>query len=171
MRRHDLLELKAPQDGIVKDLATHTLGSVVAPGTVVMTLVPGGAGVLAEVWVRPSGRGNGGGRAACPIEVHRLCVPALWNARTAASGQNQPGRRGAGRAEKREERRYPGPAGLGLSRPDRMAESLSLQAQGKRHRLLPGMQVSAEIKLGTRTVMTYLLSPVQKTLQEAGREL
>src|SRR5207344_1213863 len=34
-----------------KDLATHTLGSVVAPGTVVMTLVPNGDGLLAEVWV------------------------------------------------------------------------------------------------------------------------
>jgi len=38
--RHDLLELRAPQDGIVKDLATHTVGSVLQPGTVLMTLVP-----------------------------------------------------------------------------------------------------------------------------------
>jgi len=43
--RNALLELKAPQDGIVKDFATHTLGSVVAPGTVVMTLVPDGDGL------------------------------------------------------------------------------------------------------------------------------
>ena len=45
-----------------------------------------------------------------------------------------------------------------------------IQAQGKRHRLSPGMQVNAEINLGTRTVLQYLLSPVQKTLHEAGRE-
>jgi len=32
------------------------------------------------------------------------------------------------------------------------------------------MQVSAEIHLGTRTVMEYLLSPLQRTLHEAGRE-
>ncbi|MGH6692066.1 MAG: biotin/lipoyl-binding protein, partial [Gammaproteobacteria bacterium] len=31
--RHELLELRAPQDGIVKDFATHTLGSVLQPGT------------------------------------------------------------------------------------------------------------------------------------------
>jgi len=33
------------------------------------------------------------------------------------------------------------------------------------------MLVSAEIHLGTRTVMEYLLSPVSRTLHEAGREL
>jgi HlyD family secretion protein len=37
--------------------------------------------------------------------------------------------------------------------------------------LSPGIQVNAEIKLGTRTVLEYLLSPVQKTLHEAGREV
>ncbi len=33
-----------------------------------------------------------------------------------------------------------------------------------------GMQVSAEINLGGRSILGYLLSPVQKTLHEAGRE-
>lgn len=33
-----------------------------------------------------------------------------------------------------------------------------------------GMQTSAEIMLGTRTVMEYLLSPVRKAWHEAGRE-
>ena len=32
------------------------------------------------------------------------------------------------------------------------------------------MQVNAEIHLGTRTVLEYLLSPVQKIVHEVGRE-
>lgn len=36
--------------------------------------------------------------------------------------------------------------------------------------LSAGMQTQAEILLGTRTVAEYLLSPVQKAWQEAGRE-
>jgi len=36
--------------------------------------------------------------------------------------------------------------------------------------LAAGMRVSAEIKQGERTVMEYLLSPVQKVIGEAGRE-
>jgi hemolysin D len=45
-----------------------------------------------------------------------------------------------------------------------------LEADGKRYPLSPGMQVTAEINLGTRTVLEYILSPVQRTLHEAGRE-
>jgi len=39
-----------------------------------------------------------------------------------------------------------------------------------RHALLPGMQLTAEIKLAERTVLEYVLSPVQKVVHEAGRE-
>ena len=49
--RHGLLELRAPQAGMVKDLATHTPGTVVAPGTILMTIVPEGEKLRAEVWV------------------------------------------------------------------------------------------------------------------------
>ena len=46
----------------------------------------------------------------------------------------------------------------------------TLEAGGERHRLTPGMQVSAEIHLGTRSVLEYLLSPVGKAFHEAARE-
>jgi HlyD family secretion protein len=45
-----------------------------------------------------------------------------------------------------------------------------LEGEVAKLRLVPGMQVSAEIHLGTRTVLEYLLSPVQKVVHEAGRE-
>jgi hemolysin D len=37
-------------------------------------------------------------------------------------------------------------------------------------RLVPGMLVNAVIHLGTRSVLEYLLSSVQKVVHEAGRE-
>jgi hemolysin D len=37
-------------------------------------------------------------------------------------------------------------------------------------RLLPGMTVSAEIKVGTRRVISYLLNPILKGLDESFRE-
>ncbi len=49
--KQDLLELKASQAAIVKDLATHTVGTVVQPGTVLLTLVPKEETLRAEVWV------------------------------------------------------------------------------------------------------------------------
>jgi HlyD family secretion protein len=45
-----------------------------------------------------------------------------------------------------------------------------LLVDGIRHALSPGMQVTAEIHLGTRTILEYLLSPVTGAFQEAGRE-
>ena len=46
----------------------------------------------------------------------------------------------------------------------------ALYVSGLTHTLTPGMAVTAEIKLGTRSVMEYLLSPVQGAFHEAGRE-
>lgn len=46
----------------------------------------------------------------------------------------------------------------------------SLTADGETYALAPGMQVAAEINLGTRTVLEYVLSPVQKAFHEAARE-
>ena len=39
-----------------------------------------------------------------------------------------------------------------------------------RYSLAPGMQVSSEIHLGTRSILEYVLSPVQKAWHEAARE-
>ena len=49
-------------------------------------------------------------------------------------------------------------------------KSMSLEMDGERFALNAGMQTNAEILLGTRTVMEYLLSPVRKAWHEAGRE-
>ena len=49
-------------------------------------------------------------------------------------------------------------------------EKQNLETSGKRFEITPGMQVVAEINQGTRTVMEYLLSPVQGVFQEAARE-
>jgi len=45
-----------------------------------------------------------------------------------------------------------------------------LESHGRQLRLVPGMQVNAEIHLGTRSVLEYLISPVRKVAHEAGRE-
>jgi len=48
--------------------------------------------------------------------------------------------------------------------------SSHFENQDRQLHLVPGMQVNAEVHLGTRTVLEYLLSPVQKVTHEAGRE-
>ena len=46
------MELKAPQDGIVKNLATTTVGAVVQPGTVDVTIVRKGEQLFADIAIK-----------------------------------------------------------------------------------------------------------------------
>ena len=45
-----------------------------------------------------------------------------------------------------------------------------ITVDGKRIKLTPGMNLTAEIKTGKRRVIDYLLSPVQTHAQESMRE-
>ena len=169
--RHGLLELRAPQGGIVKDLATHTPGTVVSPGTIMMTIVPQGEQLRAEVWVSNDDIGFVRAEqkvkiklAAFTFQKYGMVEGAV--AQVSADATESPN---------------PNPRSGGLAGRDRSAGPLAfrtlvdlgaqhLDADGARYPLTPGMQVLAEIHLGERTVMEYLLSPVQKAFHEAGRE-
>ncbi|MBI4207826.1 MAG: HlyD family type I secretion periplasmic adaptor subunit [Betaproteobacteria bacterium] len=163
--RFGLLELKAPHAGVVKDLATRTPGTVVAPGTILLTLVPQNEPLIAEVWVSNADAGfvqlNQKTRlklAAYPFQkygmldgmVRQISADAQERA-DAATGGTKPLQEAAYRAL------------IGL-------DANYLVAAGERLRLVPGMLVNAEIHLGTRSVLEYLLSPVRKIAHEAGRE-
>jgi hemolysin D len=49
-------------------------------------------------------------------------------------------------------------------------DSTRMLVDGREETLSPGMAVTAEIKTGRRSVMSYLLSPLQRYAQEGGRE-
>jgi HlyD family secretion protein len=169
--RHELLELRAPQAGIVKDLATHTSGTVVAPGTILMTLVPEGDKLIAEVWVsnqdvgfiRP---GLDAKLKLAPFQFQKygLVEGKVLHVNADATEAPSPNTRSdalSGRDR---------PMGPLAFRALVELASQELSADGNRYKLQPGMQVAGEIHLGTRTVLEYLLSPVQKAFHEAARE-
>jgi hemolysin D len=135
---------------------------------VVMTLVPGGEGLLAEVWVThlDAGQVQAGQAAKLKLTAYPFQQYGMISGRVrhispdASEPADQKNARNAGIQDQ--------PAS-GFRALIEMPEPY-MQAEEKRYRLSPGMQVNAEIRLGTRTVLQYLLSPVQKTLHEAGRE-
>jgi hemolysin D len=45
-----------------------------------------------------------------------------------------------------------------------------MNIDGKRIRISPGMNITAEIKTGQRTLMEYLLSPIERAVSEGMRE-
>ena len=168
--RHGYLELHAPQDGVVKDLATHTIGTVASPGTILMTLVPKDENLRAEVWVKNDDIGFV--RESQPVKVKLAAFTfqkygmlegsvAHVSADAAEQGSTATSSAPATPKPPTEQLAYRALVDL---------RSQTLDADGVRYRLQPGMQVSAEIHLGTRTVLEYILSPVQKAFQEAARE-
>lgn len=169
--RQDLLELRAPHDGVVKDLATRTIGSVVAAGTVLMTLVPADEPLQAEVWVTHQDAGLiGPGQrakiklAAYPFQRFGMVSGAVSHVSPDASDLPQAANLERSRGDL--EHIMPATGYRALVE----LESRTLEQGSRRYRLAPGMQVTAEVHLGTRSVLEYLLAPVRKVAQEAARE-
>jgi HlyD family secretion protein len=169
--RNTLLELKAPQEAVVKDLATHTLGTVVSPGTILLTLVPQNEPLQAEVMIRnedigfvKEGQAAKVKLAAYPFQKYGLVegkvVHVSADAEEAASPQSQSDA-GDGDRQTAASLRYKAVVELATQ---------SIERDGTRFDISPGMQVVAEIDQGKRTVMEYLLSPVSKSFGQAGRE-
>lgn len=156
-----LLALRAPQAGIVKDLATHTTGTVVAPGTILMSLVPQSEPLQAEVLVKNEDIGfvHVGQQvqiklAAYPFQKYGLIAGAIEHI-------------GPDTTEKAGSADVPAIAGYrALVRLERQ----QLEVDNAILSLTAGMQIMVDIHQGRRTVMAYLLSPVQKAWQEAARE-
>jgi hemolysin D len=167
--RGRLSELRAPQDGIIKDVATYTVGAVVNAGTVLMSLVPIDEELVAEVMIRNDDVGfvREGQRvkvklAAYPFQDYGMIEGTVKKISADASETN-PAQDGQRDDEDRDAPVSPYKALVAL-------DEQSLSAGDVKLSLAPGMQVVADIRKGERTVMQYLLSPVQKTLAEAARE-
>ena len=169
--RFGLLELRAPQPGVVKDLATHTVGTVASPGTILMTLVPENDDMLAEVWV--SNQDVGFVRPGQDVKLKLVAfqfqkygmiegtVRQVSADATEAASANTRSDALSGRDR---------PMGTLTYRALVALKSQTLGVGKERYRMSSGMQVAGEVHLGTRSILEYLLSPVQKAWHESARE-
>jgi hemolysin D len=169
LHRAEGVDLRAPQAGVVKDLATHTIGTVVSPGTVLLTLVPVGEGLQVDVLVRHVDAGfvRIGQRAriklaSFPFQKYGLLEGTVVHVSADAS-DNPPLRHDGTDGDPTP----PAPGGY-RARIDFPAQSIAFD--GHALPLTSGMQAVAEIRLGDRTLLEYLLAPVQKAWHEAARE-
>jgi HlyD family secretion protein len=136
-----------------------------------MTLVPHDDPVKAEVWV--TNEDAGWVDVAQPVKIKLAAFPfnkyGMVNGRVeyvSPDAAELPDTRERDRKDAREH--VMPPSGF---RTLVELDTPYLEAGGKRYRLSAGMTVTAEVNLGSRTVMEYLLSPVQKVAHEAGREM
>lgn len=153
----DHMELKAPGNGIVKNVRVTTLGGVIKPSEEVMQIVPIEDNLVVEAKVKPS-------------DVAFLKLGLSTNVKIDAYDYTVYG------ALKGK---------LIFISPDTISEDLKqgeqayyriqVQTEGKKFtgrpeqnlEIQPGMTATVEIKIGENTILKYLMKPVIKTLNES----
>jgi hemolysin D len=170
-RRRLYQQIRSPVDGVVQQLAVHTVGGVVQPAQALMVIVPEGADVEVEAQVlnKDIGFVREGQQVrvkleAYPFTDYGLIEGTIVTISRDAIQQDQPqaGAQGEGQ-------HAPAAPGLVYTARIRMARNW-IETAGGRQLIGPGLAVQAEIKTGERRIIQYLLSPISQTVVEAGRE-
>jgi hemolysin D len=161
--------LLAPIDGVVQDLAVHTLGGVVTPAQHLLTVVPDTRRLTVEAMLANSDIGfvHAGQDVEVKIETFNFTRYGLVRGKVTdvsrdTSGAAEPGD-GAPGAGVTPPRSPSYVAHIALDRSDMVVD-------GQDRAFLPGMAVIAEIKTGRRTIIDYLLSPIARKGSEAMHE-
>ena len=152
--------LVSPVDGLVKQIRTHTLGGIVAGGAPLMEIVPVGDKVLVEMRVKPADIGflRVGQAAEIKLSAYEFTVYGSLSGKVVTISPDALG----------DPERAQAPDGTWY-RALVEADRSSLQAGGKPLAAIPGMTGTAEVNVGERTVLSYLLRPMLKA-REAFQE-
>lgn len=166
-----LHELRAPVAGTVQQLAVHTLGGVVTPAQALMVLVPTQQDITAEVMIpnKDIGFVYPGQSARIKVETFNFTRHGTVDATVAwvsadALTQDPQNPNSANSPTSN------GQAPVAYFPAQIQLKQNSMMVDGKQMPLTPGLNITAEIKTGRRSVLDYLLSPIQKTLDESAGE-
>ena len=148
--------MTAPVTGTVQELKIHTVGAVVTPAEVLMTIVPAQAAIEVEAMLQNKDIGFVDDGQAAEVKVdafnftkYGLIAAKLVNISNDAVEDQQLGWVFKLRLELEQE---------------------DIAVEGKSVKLIPGMAVTAEIKTGKRRLIEYFLSPLLRYQQESVRE-
>ena len=150
------IDIRAPQDGTVFQLAVHTVGGVITAGDPIMLIVPEADNLSVEVKVNPQ-----------DIDQLQLNQKAIlrfsaFNARTTPEIEGIVTRISADTStDQRTGQTY---YTLRISMPAEQIERLG------NVKLLPGMPVEAFVQTGDRTMLSYLMKPLHDQVMRAFRE-
>ncbi|MGQ4582875.1 HlyD family type I secretion periplasmic adaptor subunit [Lysobacter sp. F60174L2] len=154
--RDRLMELRAPVDGTVQQMAVHTVGGVVTPAQALLAVVPSEESLEIEAAVLNKDIGFVRPGQAVTVKIESFPYTRygyLTGIVTSVSHD-------AAQDES-----------LGLVFPARISlDDATLTIDGVQIQLTSGMSLSAEIKTGKRRLITYLLSPLQRNAEESLRE-
>jgi hemolysin D len=169
--------LTAPVDGVVQQLAVHTVGGVVTPAQSLLVVVPSDSRLEIEAMVSNSDIGfvQAGQQAEIKVDTFNFTRYGLLHGQVLSVSrdavmrdrpQDRSGERAPGAANESSE-----PKGQELNYSARISlDRTQMQIDDRMVDLSPGMAVTVEIKTGSRNILTYLLSPLRRYRHEVLRE-
>jgi HlyD family secretion protein len=150
------IDIRAPQDGSVFQLAVHTVGGVITAGDPIMLIVPEADNLSVEVKVNPQDIDQ--------LQLNQKAVLrfSAFNARTTPEIEGIVTRISADTStDQRTGQSY---YTIRISMPTEQIERLG------NVKLLPGMPVEAFVQTGERTMLSYLMKPLHDQVMRAFRE-
>jgi hemolysin D len=172
--RRKLVDLRADRDAIVLNVSKVSVGSVVQSGDELITLVPADAplDIEASIPAREAGFVHTGNNAVIKFETlpytiygyaaGKLQTVSADSFSTPPSNHERPARPALSRPE---------PDGTPtFYRGVVSIDEMKVHNLPEGFHMTPGMPVTADIKVGKRTILAYLLSRVVPTLTEGMRE-
>jgi len=172
--RSRLQRLTAPVDGTVQQLAVHTVGGVVTPAQALLEVVPRDSHLEIEALVSNQDVGfvHAGQTAQIKVDTFNFTKYGLLHGKVLGVSADAVTRNRADTSVI-----APNQTGIGdanaqdLVYTARVAlDRTTMDVDGRRVSLTPGMAVTVEIKTGSRRVISYLLSPLLRFRQDSLHE-
>ncbi len=158
-RARTLVELTSPAHAVVLEVAPRTPGSVIRQADTLMSLIPLDGAIEAEVSVRPQDishlRSGDGARIkldSLPFQKHGTVDGRVTTISEDIFEEETAGHK------------------VPTYRVRLTLDPSHLREIPKDFRLIPGMAVTAEVKIGTRSLISYFIYPIIRTLDSGLRE-
>jgi hemolysin D len=176
-QRAKLQVLTAPVDGVVQQLSVHTVGGVVTPAQQLAVVVPSDSGLEVEAMVsnRDIGFVHVGQDVNVKVDTFNFTRYGLLHGRVVSVSQDAIVRDVSPNKGKSDtdggESASSEPEGQELSYAARVSlDRTQILVDGVLANLSPGMAVTVEIKTGSRSVISYLLSPLLRYAHDSMHE-
>ncbi len=170
-RIHDLVVLTAPADGIVLDVAKLSVGSVLRDAETLATIVPANATLIAEIMIGSEDIGyvKIGDTVSIKMDAFAYLRHGLLTGRLVSVSAESFSASGTG-PEAAPTTPHASSGGGVYYRGWVQLVNTKLEHMPASAKLLPGMTLTAEIRIGKRTILSYLLSPIIKGLSDSFKE-
>jgi hemolysin D len=168
-------ELRAPIDGVVDQLAVHTLHGVVTPAEHLMIVVPDSGDLIIQARLadRDIGFVHAGQTVKVKVETFNFTRYGLLEGRVVGVSRDvvEPLDRQSAATPPSGAPAGSGAAAQAPTYVVRIAlAKTSMMVDGRLKPLQPGMSVTADIRTGSRSIIDYLLSPIARKAQESLHE-